>query len=62
MTYSLKNSDWEAYGQSMMYFEKEKNGDHLLLEDIKVGRILIATERIGDFACLVHTSIGIGAR
>ena len=42
MEYSLKNSDWEAYGQSMMYFEKEKNGDHFLLEDIKAEKILIA--------------------
>lgn len=42
MDYSLKNSDWEAYGQSIISFEKDKNGDHLLLEDIKDEKTLVA--------------------
>lgn len=53
MDYSLKNSDWEAYGQSIMYFEKEKNGDHLLLEDIETEKILIGivADGISNLPC-----------
>jgi hypothetical protein len=42
MVYSLQNSDWEACGQTIISFKKEKNGDHLLLEDIKSEKILVA--------------------
>lgn len=42
MEYALNNSSWEAYGQSITSFKKEKNGDHLLLEDIKSEKILLA--------------------
>lgn len=42
MEYALNNSSWEAYGQSITSFKKEKNGDHLLLEDIKDEKILVA--------------------
>lgn len=42
MGYYLENSAWEACGQSIISFKKEKNGDHLLLEDIKSEKILLA--------------------
>lgn len=53
MDYSLKNFDCEAYGQSIMYFEKEKNGDHLLLEDIETEKILIGivADGISNLPC-----------
>jgi serine/threonine protein phosphatase PrpC len=53
MDYSLKKTDWEAYGQSIMYFEKEKNGDHLLLVDIEAEKILIGivADGISNLPC-----------
>ena len=53
MEYSVKNPGWEAYGQSIICFEKEKNGDHLLLEDIKEEKILvtIVADGISNLPC-----------
>jgi len=42
MDCALNTSSWEAYGQSNICFSKEKNGDHLLLEDIRDEKTLIA--------------------
>lgn len=42
MDYHLENSIWEACGQSIISYKKEKNGDNLLLEDIKSENILVA--------------------
>lgn len=42
MEYALNNYSWEAYGQSITSFKKEKNGDHLLLKDIKDEKKLVA--------------------
>lgn len=41
-TISLRSEGWEAYGQSIMFYEKERNGDHLLLHDFKDESTLIA--------------------
>lgn len=39
---SLGGAGWEACGHSITCYEKERNGDHLLLEDIKDEKILVA--------------------
>ncbi len=39
---SIRNDGWEAHGNSIMCFNKERNGDHFLLKDLKDKNILIA--------------------
>jgi hypothetical protein len=51
MEYFAVNSFIEAYGASVIYFCKEKNGDHLLLQDLRDEKILVALVADGITNC-----------